>query len=102
VDAIAANPDAEAQDLGQRTILPSNFSGSSCNIIQHFQDALVVMTLIVSLPFNQVFKVIVPHLTVQDLLNLVFLFAIDECQWWRRGQSMAWDLVWDGDGQCIN
>jgi hypothetical protein len=28
-----------------------------------------VVTLIISLPFNQVFEVIVPHLTVQDLLN---------------------------------
>jgi hypothetical protein len=37
-----ANPDAEAQDLGQRTILPSTFSGSSHNMIQHFQDALAI------------------------------------------------------------
>jgi hypothetical protein len=42
VDAVAANPDAEAQDLGQRTILPSTFSGSSHNLIQHFQDALAI------------------------------------------------------------
>jgi hypothetical protein len=42
VDAVAANPDAEDQDLGQRTILPSAFSGSSHNLIQHFQDALAI------------------------------------------------------------
>jgi hypothetical protein len=42
VDAVAANPDTEAQDLGQRTILPSTLSGSSRNLIQQFQDALAI------------------------------------------------------------
>jgi hypothetical protein len=42
VDAVAANPDAEAQDLSQRTILPSTFSGNSHNLIQDFQDALAI------------------------------------------------------------
>jgi hypothetical protein len=42
VDAVAENPDAEAQNLGQRTILTSIFSGSSCNMIQHCQDALAI------------------------------------------------------------
>jgi hypothetical protein len=42
VDAVAANPDPEAQNLGQRTILLSTFSGSSHNMIQHCQDALAI------------------------------------------------------------
>jgi hypothetical protein len=42
VDAVAENPDAEAQNLGQGTIFPSTFSGSSCNMIQHCQDALAI------------------------------------------------------------
>jgi hypothetical protein len=42
VDAVAADPDAEAHNLGQRTILPSTFPGSSQNMVQHCQDALAI------------------------------------------------------------
>jgi hypothetical protein len=42
VDAVAANPDAEAYNLRQRTILPSTFPGSSQNMVQHCQDALAI------------------------------------------------------------
>jgi hypothetical protein len=55
VDAVAANPDAEAQNLGQRTILLSTFSGSSRNMIQHCQDALAI---------NRHFKGADPFMTV--------------------------------------
>ena len=41
-DAVAADPDTDGQDLGQRLILPSSFPGSSRNMIQHCQDALAI------------------------------------------------------------
>jgi hypothetical protein len=41
-DAIAADPTVNAADLGQRIILPSSFSGSTRNMIQHCQDALAI------------------------------------------------------------
>lgn len=42
MDAIAADPQANAGDIGQRTILPSSFSGSTRNMIQNCQDALAI------------------------------------------------------------
>ena len=42
-DAVAVDPDANVQNIGQRLILPSSFSGSSRkNMIQHCQDALAI------------------------------------------------------------
>jgi hypothetical protein len=61
-----------------------------------------IVTLIVSLPFDQVFEAIVPHSTVQDLLNLVFFFAINERWRCRRGRLVAWDGVWKSDGEFDN
>jgi hypothetical protein len=42
MDAVAANPNAEGADVGQRTILPSSFAGSTRNMIQSCQDALAI------------------------------------------------------------
>jgi hypothetical protein len=58
-----------------------------------------VVTVVVSLPLDQVFEAIVPHLTIEDCFNFEFLFAIDESQRWRRSRSPAWDWVWYGNGQ---
>ena len=41
-DAIAADPTVDTADLGQHIILPSSFSGSTHNMIQHCQDALAI------------------------------------------------------------
>ena len=41
-DAVTADPNANVQNIGQRLILPSSFSGSSRNMIQHCQDALAI------------------------------------------------------------
>ena len=39
---MAVDPDANVQNTGQCLILPSSFSGSSGNMIQHCQDALAI------------------------------------------------------------
>ena len=41
-DAIATDPTVDTANLGQRIILPSSFSGSTRNMIQHCQDALAI------------------------------------------------------------
>ena len=41
-DAVSADPNTDGRDLGQRLILPSSFTGSSRNMIQHCQDALAI------------------------------------------------------------
>ena len=41
-DAVTADPTTRGRDLGQHLILPSSFSGSSRNMIQHCQDALAI------------------------------------------------------------
>jgi hypothetical protein len=40
-----------------------------------------VVTGVVSLPLDQVFEAIIPHLTIEYCFDLEFLFAIDKC--WR-------------------
>jgi hypothetical protein len=42
VDAVAANADADWDQLGQRFILPSSFSGSTRHMQQLCQDALAI------------------------------------------------------------
>jgi hypothetical protein len=60
---------------------------------------LPAVVIIVSLPLDQVFKAIVPHLTIEDSFNFEFLFAINE--YWRRreSRSAAWEWVWYGNRQ---
>jgi hypothetical protein len=41
-DAVAANPNVEGQDVGQHTILPSSFTGSTHAMVQNLQDALAI------------------------------------------------------------
>ena len=42
MDAVAIDPEATGENIGQRTILPSSFAGSTCNMIQNCQDALAI------------------------------------------------------------
>ena len=42
VDAVAVDPNVNAENIGTCLILPSSFSGSSRNMIQHCQDALAI------------------------------------------------------------
>jgi hypothetical protein len=58
-----------------------------------------VVTVIISLPLDQVFKVIVPHSTIEDCFNFIFLFTINECQRWRKSRLAAWNWVRYGNGQ---
>jgi hypothetical protein len=58
-----------------------------------------VVTVIISLPLDQVFEVIVPHSTIEDCFDFKFLFTINECQRWRRSMLVAWNRVWCGNGQ---
>ena len=41
-DAVAANADADWNQLGKRFVLPSSFTGSTRNMQQHLQDALAI------------------------------------------------------------
>ena len=42
MDAVAIDPNATGDNIGQRTILPSSFAGSTRNMIQNCQDALAI------------------------------------------------------------
>ena len=42
MDAVAIDPNATGENVGQRTILPSSFAGSTRNMIQNCQDALAI------------------------------------------------------------
>ena len=42
MDAVAIDPNATGENVGQQTILPSSFAGSTRNMIQNCQDALAI------------------------------------------------------------
>jgi hypothetical protein len=42
VDAVASNDHVDLNELGTRFILPSSFTGSTCNMQQHLQDAFAI------------------------------------------------------------
>jgi hypothetical protein len=65
-------------------------------------DFPAVIAIIVTLPLDQILELIVPHLTVQDLLDYVLVLAIDECKWWWGGGSTTWNGVGKGGGQLEN
>jgi hypothetical protein len=52
-----------------------------------------VMTCIVALPLDEVFKAVVPHTAIKYLLDFIFLAAVDDYRWWRRVVLMAWNRV---------
>jgi hypothetical protein len=48
-----------------------------------------IVTIVVSLPLDQVFEAIVPHSTIEDHFDFEFLYTINECRRWRRSTSAA-------------
>ena len=42
MDAVAVDLNATGENVGQQTILPSSFAGSTHNMIQNCQDALAI------------------------------------------------------------
>jgi hypothetical protein len=48
-----------------------------------------VITHIITLPFDEVLKMVVPHTAIQDLLNLILAIAINNSGWWGRVMSMS-------------
>jgi hypothetical protein len=48
----------------------------------------LIVTLIITLKFDQVLQSVVTHAAVQDSLDLILFFAIDKsCRWGWRGSS---------------
>jgi hypothetical protein len=45
---------------------------------------LAVMTCIIALPLDKILKAVVPHVAIQDLLDLVLLITVDDRGWWWR------------------
>jgi hypothetical protein len=80
-DAVAADPTTDGQELGQRLILPSSFSGSSRNMIQHCQDALAInrhfhgadffLTMTADPNWPEIKEALLPRQTTADRPDLV-------------------------------
>jgi hypothetical protein len=48
----------------------------------------LIVTLVITLEFDQVLQSVVTHAAVQDSLNLILFLAVDEsCRWGWRGSS---------------
>jgi hypothetical protein len=52
-----------------------------------------VMTCIIALPPYEVLDAVIPHMAIEDLLNLILLVAVDGSGWWRRVMLMTWNRV---------
>ena len=80
-DAVAADPNVEGQEMGQRIILPSSFSGSTRNMIQNCQDALAInryfhgadlfLTMTANPNWPEIKEALLPGQTTADRPDLV-------------------------------
>ena len=80
-DAVAANPEADWDQLGKRFILPSSFTGSTRNMQQHLQDALAIncfygggdlfVTITANPSWPEIKDALFPGQTASDRPNLV-------------------------------
>ena len=80
-DAVAADPTANGEDIGQRIILPSTFSGSSRYMIQNCQDALAInrhfhgadffLTMTANPNWPEIKEALLPGQTTADRPDLV-------------------------------
>jgi Helitron helicase-like domain at N-terminus len=90
-DAFAVDPQMDAQKLGQRVILPSSFSGSSQNMIQHCQNALAInchyrganlfLTMTANPNWQEIKDALLPGQTPADrpdLVDHVFYLQVQE------------------------
>jgi hypothetical protein len=78
---VAADPAANGEDLGQRYILPSTFSGSSRSMIQNCQDALAInrhfhgadlfLTMTANPNWPEIKEALLPGQTTADRPDLV-------------------------------
>jgi hypothetical protein len=53
----------------------------------------VVITCIVTFPLDEILKAVIPHATIQDLLDFIFILTIDDSQGWGRGMLTTWNGV---------
>jgi hypothetical protein len=90
-DALAVDPQMDANDFGQRIILPSLFSGSSRYIIQNCQDALAInrhfggadffITMTANPNWPEIKQALLPRQSSADrpdLVNRVFRLKVQE------------------------
>ena len=90
-DAVAVDPTVDGHNIGQRIILPSSFTGSSRNMIQHCQDALAInryyhgadffLTMTANPNWKEIKDALLPGQTAADrpdLVNRVFKAKVQE------------------------
>jgi hypothetical protein len=56
-----------------------------------------VITCIIAFPLDEILKVVIPHVTVQNLLYLILFLAIDDS--WGRVMLATWNVVRECYGQ---
>jgi hypothetical protein len=52
-----------------------------------------VITCVIAFPLDEILEVVISHATIKDLLNFIFVLAINNHQGRRRGMSMTWNWV---------
>jgi hypothetical protein len=52
-----------------------------------------VITHIIAFPLDEILKAVIPHAAIKDLLDFIFILAVNDSQGWRRGMLMTWNGV---------
>jgi hypothetical protein len=61
-----------------------------------------VIACVVSFLLDEILEAVIPHVNVQDLLDLVFILTVDDSQGWGRGMLTNRNKVWEWEGQFDN
>jgi hypothetical protein len=52
-----------------------------------------IMAHIIAIPLDEILETVVPHVAIRNFLDFILLVTIDNCQWWWRVVSTAWNGV---------
>jgi hypothetical protein len=52
-----------------------------------------VITCVITFPLDEILEMVIPHATIKDLFNFIFILAINDSWGWGRGMSMTWNGV---------
>jgi hypothetical protein len=58
-----------------------------------------VIACVIALPLDEILEAVIPHMTIKNLLNFIFILTINDNRGWRRGMLMTQNWVRECEGQ---
>jgi hypothetical protein len=53
-----------------------------------------IITCVIAFPLDEVLETVIPHATIKDFLDFIFVLAVDDSWRWRRGMSTGVGECW--------